>query len=129
MGETDQLQKLRADVAAQKAQLDALRPLRRGALEAVRAHFDVELTYTSNAIEGNTLTLHETAEVIEHGLTIGGKPLRDHLEAQDHHAALLWMRDIAGGQTPVDETVVCELHRKIVLRSNPDIAGSYSRHP
>ena len=49
--------------------------------------YDVDLTYTSNAIEGNTLTLRETAELIEHGITVGGKPLRDHLEAVDHYNA------------------------------------------
>lgn len=116
-------------IAASKARLDALRPLKLGALDAVRKHFDVELTFTSNAIEGNTLTLRETAEVIEQGLTIGGKPLRDHLEAQDHYAAVLWMRELSVERAEIGESVVCELHRRIVLRSNPDIAGVYSRHP
>jgi Fic family protein len=120
---------IRDEIAVLKARLDALRPLKPGALEAVRKHFDVELTYTSNAIEGNTLTLRETAEVIEHGLTIGGKPLRDHLEAADHYAAIQWVREIASGQGPVGETLICELHRRIVLRSNPSIAGVYSQHP
>jgi Fic family protein len=88
---------LSQSIATKKARLDALRPLKREALEGLRQHFDVELTYTSNAIEGNTLTLRETAEFIEHGLTIGGKPLRDHLEAQDHYAAIGWVRSIAEG--------------------------------
>ncbi len=103
--------------------------MRSGPLGALQAHHDVELTFTSNAIEGNTLTLRETAEVIAHGITVGGKPLRDHLEAQDHHAALLWVRDLAAGVEPLGEAVVTELHRRIVLRSAPDIAGSYSRFP
>ena len=116
-------------IATNKARLDALRPLKREALVGLRKHFDVELTYTSNAIEGNTLSLRETAEVIEHGLTIGGKPLRDHLEAQDHYDAIGWVRSIADGSECVSEGLICELHRRIVLRSNPDIAGVYSRHP
>ena len=53
-----------------------------GALKQLQEHYDVELTNASNAIEGNTPTLRETAEVIEHGVTVGGKPLRDHLEAR-----------------------------------------------
>ena len=57
--------------------------------------YDVELTYTSNAIEGNTLTRCETMMVIERGITIGEKPLRDHLEAIDHHKAILYVRSIA----------------------------------
>jgi Fic family protein len=115
-------------IAAKKAELDRLRPLSGDALRQLQKHHDVELTYTSNAIEGNTLTYRETAEVIEHGITVGGKPLRDHLEAVDHYDAILWMRDLAGGAEPIGETVVCELHRRIVARSQPAIAGVYSPH-
>jgi Fic family protein len=82
-------------IAAKKRQLDKLRPLSQGAMLALQKSYDVDLTYTSNAIEGNTLILRETAEVIEHGLTVGGKPLRDHLEAVDHYDAVLWMREFA----------------------------------
>jgi Fic family protein len=89
--------------------------------------YDVELTYTSNAIEGNTLTLRETAELIEHGITVGGKPLRDHLEAVDHYDAVLWMRELAALATPVDESTVREMHRRIVFRSQPAIGGIYSK--
>jgi Fic family protein len=88
----------------------------------------VELTYTSNAIEGNTLTLRETAEVIEHGITVGGKTLKDHLEAVDHYEAVLWMRELAAQAMPVGENIVRELHRRIVARSEPGIAGIYSPH-
>lgn len=116
-------------IAAKKRLLDQLRPLRGDALGAVQKAFDVELTYTSNAIEGNTLTLRETAEVIEHGLTVGGKSLRDHLEAVDHYAAVQWMRELADRDTPIDPGTVRELHRRIVARSQPDIAGIYSSHP
>ena len=123
------MQDLHERIAAQKARLDALRPLRGDALLALQKHYDVDLTYTSNAIEGNTLTLRETAEVIEHGITVGGKPLRDHLEAVDHYEAVLWMRGIAAGGAPVTEAVVVELHRRVVARSQPGIAGIYSPHP
>ncbi len=123
------MQDLDDRIAAKKARLDALRPLRGDALKGLQKHYDVDLTYTSNAIEGNTLTLRETAEVIEHGITVGGKPLRDHLEALDHYDAVLWMREIAGGAAPVTEAVVVELHRRVVARSQPGIAGVYSPHP
>lgn len=116
-------------IAELKAALDALRPLSGAALAQLQKHFDVELTFTSNAIEGNTLTLRETAEVIEHGITVGGKSLREHLEALDHYEALLWMRELASGPEPIGEGVICELHRRIVARSRPEIAGVYSRLP
>lgn len=116
-------------IAALKRELDALRPLRIGAIAQLQRYYDIELTYTSNAIEGNTLTHRETAEVVEHGITVGGKPLRDHLEALDHHAAIGWVRQIAGGDVPIDEGLVVEIHRRIVMRSAPEIAGIYSSHP
>jgi Fic family protein len=115
-------------IAEKKARLDALRPVAGAALLGLQKYYDVELTYTSNAIEGNTLTLRETAEVIEHGITVGGKRLKDHLEAVDHYEALLWMREIAGVDVPVNEAVVRELHRRVVARSEPEIAGVYSPH-
>lgn len=118
-----------AAVAEKRTRLDSLRPLSRGALRELRKYYDVELTYTSNAIEGNTLTLRETAEVIEHGITVGGKTLRDHLEAVDHYDAIGWMRDFAEGAAPVDESTVRELHRRIVVRSQPLIGGVYSSLP
>jgi Fic family protein len=120
---------LRKQIAAKKAELDALRPMAADALKSLQKFYDIDLTYTSNAIEGNTLTLRETAEVIEHGITVGGKTLRDHLEAVDHYDAVLWMRLLASQQAAVGETVVRELHRRIVLRSQPELAGVYSRFP
>jgi Fic family protein len=116
-------------IAQKKARLDRLRPLSAPALAQLQKHYDVELTYTSNAIEGNTLTLRETAEVIEHGVTVGGKSLRDHLEAVDHYEALQWMRSLAASMACVGESIVCELHRRIVARSQTAIAGAYSELP
>jgi Fic family protein len=123
------MDELLLSIAAKKERLDSLRPVSRGALLALQKHYDVDLTYTSNAIEGNTLTLRETAEVIEHGLTVGGKPLRDHLEAVDHYHAVLWMRELADKATAIEETTVRELHRRIVARSQPEIGGVYSTYP
>ena len=123
------LETLIAGIEQKKAQLDGLRPLSAAALAQLQKHTDIELTYTSNALEGNTLTLRETAEVIEHGITVGGKSLRDHLEAVDHYDAVLWMRELAARPIPIGESIVCELHRRIVARSQPEIAGIYSRLP
>lgn len=123
------MDQLKRAIAAKLAELNRLRPLRPDALRNLTRYYDIELTYTSNAIEGNTLTYRETAELIEHGITVGGKPLRDHLEAEDHHQAVLWMRELAAAAAPPGEAVVTELHRRIVARSRPEIAGVYSNHP
>jgi Fic family protein len=117
---------LRSRAAEKKARLDRLRPLSPGALRNLEHAHDLELTYTSNAIEGNTLTAVETTMVIEHGVTVGGKPLRDHLEAIDHFEAIHYVRDLARQTGPITELDVRNLHRLVVLRSKPDIAGRYA---
>ncbi len=123
------MNELLSAIKSKKDQLDSLRPESPAALSSLRKYYDVELTYTSNAIEGNTLTLRETAELIEHGITVGGKPLRDHLEAVDHYDAVLWMRELAASAANLDEMTVREMHRRIVSRSQPEIGGIYSSLP
>jgi Fic family protein len=87
---------------------------------------NVELTYTSNAIEGNTLTRIETALVLEKGLTVSGKPLRDHLEAVGHLDALNYIRVLAARKEPLREGDIREIHRLVMARADPDDAGCYS---
>ncbi|MBV9537968.1 MAG: Fic family protein, partial [Acidisphaera sp.] len=113
-------------VAARKAELDRLRARAPGGLSNLERAHDLELTYTSNAIEGNTLTAVETALVVEKGITIGGKPLRDHLEAVDHFEALRYVRALARAGKPFTELDLRNLHRLVLLRSAPEIAGRYA---
>lgn len=81
------------------------------ALTRPEHYYDIELTYTSNAIERNTLSAVETTLVIEKGIAIGGKPLRDHLEALDHYDAIRYARELGRHETPVTESDVRNLHR------------------
>jgi Fic family protein len=74
-----------------KRDLDAFRPFNQAILHNLEKWFEVELTYSSNAIEGNTLTRQETSLVIEKGITVGGKPLKDHIEATNHQKALHYL--------------------------------------
>jgi Fic family protein len=111
-------------VEEKKAELDRLRP--RGGLSNLEHSHDLELTYTSNAIEGNTLSAAETTLVIEQGITVGGKPLKDHLEAIDHYEAIRYVRELAKQSVPLAEMDVRNLHRLVVQRSRPDIAGRYA---
>jgi Fic family protein len=113
-------------ITDKKNRLDRLRPLSTEALGKIEHYYDVEITYTSNAIEGNTLSPVETTLVIEKGVTISGKPLRDHLEALDHYDAIRYVRELARENTPLTESDVRNLHRLIVQRSRPDIAGRYA---
>jgi Fic family protein len=113
-------------IAAKKAELDRLRPQAPHGLDNLNHSHDFELTYTSNAIEGNTLTAAETRMVIEHGITIGGKPLKDHLEAVDHFEALRYVRDLARQRVPLRETDIRNLHRLAMQRSDPDMSRRYA---
>jgi Fic family protein len=116
-------------IAAKKTRLDELRPLRSKLLANLEHYYDIELTYTSNAIEGNTLSAVETTLVIEQGITIGGKPLKDHLEALDHYDAIRYVRELARQATPLTESDLRNLHRLVVQRSAPEIAGQYADLP
>ena len=75
-----------------KSALGKHRPLPGALVQNLEEWFRIELTYTSNAIEGNTLTRRETALVVEKGITVGGKTLVEHLEASNHAEALDWVK-------------------------------------
>ncbi len=88
--------------------------------------FRIELTYTSNAIEGNTLTRQETAIVLLEGLTVGGKALREHFEATNHAEALDWVRQRAAkGKASLSEEDLLEIHSKILRNIDDENAGCY----
>lgn len=120
------MNELLTSIAAKKERLDKLRPLPPTALANLEHYYDVELTYASNAIEGNTLGPVETTLVIEQGLTIGGKPLKDHLEALDHYDAIRYVRELARQTSLLTESDIRNLHRLTMQRSSPDIAGKYA---
>ena len=94
-----------AEVDALKAELDKRRPLTQGELQRLRDEFLIEYTYNSNAIEGNTLTLQETALVLE-GITVDKKPLKDHLEAVGHRDAFLYVQDLVKNNFPFSENII-----------------------
>jgi len=114
------------ELSRKKAILDQYRPLPPELVKNLEDWFRVELTYTSNAIEGNTLTRRETAMVLEKGLTVGGKSLREHLEASNHAAAIDWVRErIRQRPETLGEREVLEIHT-IILKGNDDTnAGRY----
>ncbi len=115
-------------IAGKKVELDALRPVSGKSLAELNRWYDVELTYTSNAIEGNTLTRNETAIILEKGITVSGKPLRDHLEATGHRDALAYVRELATSTDAVREVDVRNIHRLVLQKIEPEEAGRYSQH-
>lgn len=126
----DRLSPALSQVDTKKSRLDALRPLPSEFLTSIEEWYDVELTYSSTAIEGNSLTRSETSLVLEKGLTVNGKPLKDHLEATNHRDALHFVRDI--GNRPsrhVSEEDVLEIHRLVLKGIDDDHAGRYRQGP
>jgi len=107
-----------------KLQLDQHRPLSKALVKNLAHWFDVELTYASNAIEGNTLSRRETAIVFDKGITIGGKSLNEHLEVTSHKQALIFMRGLVDQKT-ITQTELLDLNRFILRTIQPDDAGRY----
>ncbi len=107
--------------------LNQLRPLPMSAVKKLREHLLYEMTYNSNAIEGNSLTLRETFLVINEGITIKGKSLKDHLEAKDHHAALHYLYELVEfeKQQTISEQLIRSLHHLITLTTDKEWAGVY----
>jgi Fic family protein len=107
-------------------QINELRPLSRETVLSLKDYYKIGLTWSSNAIEGNTLTESETKVVIEDGLTIGGKPLRDHLEAQGHSEAFEYMLELAN-KKEITEDDILMLHRLFYRKIDDTNAGVYRK--
>ena len=112
-------------IDALKQSLDANRPLTPAEVEAIRDVFLVEHTYNSNAIEGNTLTLQETALVLQ-GITIAQKPLKDHLEAVGYRDAFRYVEELATQGKDLSEFEIKNIH-SLVLSDRPDDKGKFRR--
>ena len=110
-----------------KHKLNLRRPLTQGELKRLQEEFMIEFTYDSNAIEGNTLTLQETAMVLE-GITIDTKPLKDHLDVVGHKEAFGYVKRIVAEKTSFSERVIQEIH-SLVLMDRPEDRGRYRRIP
>lgn len=123
----EQYAALFASVDEMNAEIDRRPPLTSGELKRLQEEFLVEFTYNSNAIEGNTLTLQETALVLE-GVTIDQKPLKDHLEAVGHRDAFLYVVSLISTKIPISERVIREIH-SLVLINRPEDKGVYRRIP
>lgn len=113
-----------------KALLDQHRPLPDALLRNLEDWFRVELTFTSNAIEGNTLTRRETALVVEKGLTVGGKSLIEHLEATNHAKALDWVQgQISRKPNKLSEKDILQIHEIVLKGIDDENSGHYRSVP
>lgn len=90
---------------------------------------DTELAYTSNHIEGNTLTRQETALVISEGLTKGEKPLKDYLEAKNHAEAFKYIFNELSKKKTVSQDDILKIHSIVLRGINDAFAGRYRNVP
>lgn len=118
-------------ISQKKQRLDALQPLPVAQIKNLDDWYRVELTYTSNAIEGNTLSRRETALVVEKGLTIQGKSLIEHLEAVNHAEAVDYIKELAKNSKPtgISQDTILEIHKRILSKIDDTNAGRYRNVP
>jgi Fic family protein len=108
-----------------KARLDDLRPLPVASVNRLRDEILIEWIYNSNAIEGSTITLLETRLILETGLTIGGKSLREHFEVINHKKAIQYVEDLVQVSEPITAFHVRQIHRLILVNIDDENAGNY----
>ncbi|OGY17868.1 MAG: hypothetical protein A2900_00450 [Candidatus Chisholmbacteria bacterium RIFCSPLOWO2_01_FULL_50_28] len=113
-------------IVEKKKRLDSLRPLPTSLVNRLREQVIIEWTYNSNAIEGTSLSLRETELIIEHGLTIKGKPLKEHFEAINHKGAILFLEKLVEkGGFRIDQLLIRQIHQLILKEIDNDHAGRY----
>jgi len=108
-----------------KSWLDSFRPLSPIIVAELKKLYDVQFTYNSNAIEGNTLTQSETELVLSTGITIGGKTLQEHLEVIGHKDAIDYIETLAQQDSPIGEWEIKQIHNLIIRAISPEEAGKY----
>lgn len=129
-----ELKKLITQIDSLKNELDQLRPISEEAMNRYMQKIRLDWNYHSNSIEGNTLTMNETRQLILHGITAKGKPMRDHIEMQGHNKALYQLEAIVHKDIKITENLIKEFHRMVVVEPyeegeseiNP---GEYKKHP
>lgn len=109
-----------------KKKLDSKRPISKETLQSLRETINLEWTYNSNGIEGNTLTLRETQVVLE-GITVGGKSVKEHLEAINHEKAILYLEGLVKDNKPITEWNIKNIHQLILKGIDDENAGRYRR--
>ncbi|UCS93038.1 Fic family protein [Echinicola marina] len=130
------LQKIPEEVLSKLEKIDLLkekwnnkRPLGAVQLQKMKEYFNVAYTFESNRIEGNTLTLQETHLVVNEGITIGGKSMREHLEAINHAEAVDYLEQLVVDKVDLYKRSLLDLHYLILKGIDKDNAGKFRTVP
>lgn len=125
----DNIIALLSECDALKARLSEMRPLPAVAMKKIEDALAIEYTYESNRIEGNTMTLQETELVVNEGVTISGKSMREHLEAINHAEAIGYIKDFAGNSVEISARTIREIHALVLHGIDREYAGRYRNVP
>lgn len=106
-----------------KQMLDRGRPLPQSALQKIKESLTIEWTYNSNSIEGNTLSLRETQLVLQEGITIKGKSLREHFEVKNHEVAIAYLYSIVHDSYQLQSRDILTLHAYVLRSIEEEFAG------
>jgi len=112
-------------IEQKKLLLDTKRPMAQVALERLREGLNLEWTYNSTSIEGNTLTLNETRVVLQDGMTVKGKSMREHVEVANHHDAISYLEGLVSSDAPLRAREVLDLHELVMLKLEKLYAGRF----
>lgn len=106
-----------------KNELQKHRPLSSLALQNIKETLSIEWTYNTNSIEGNTLSLRETQMVLQEGVTISGKSLREHFEVVNHETALKYLYELVAKNNTISSKDILSLHALVLRNIQDDFAG------
>jgi len=122
------MDKLFKEIDVLQKEINSFRPLPPETVKQLKDYYRVGLTYSSNALEGNSLTETETKVILEDGITIGGKPIKDYYEAVGHSEAYDFMNSQATLKDFTEDSIKM-LHKLFYNRINEAEAGKYRKSP
>ena len=119
----EELQPIIDRLYSKKSKLDSARPLPTSALQRIKTDLSLEWTYNSNSIEGNTLNLQETQMVLQEGITVKGKSLREHFEVFNHEKAIDYLYTLVKDDYQLRSIDILSLHGLVLRSIEDDFAG------
>jgi Fic family protein len=125
MPQDSKLQQILKEIDRKKAKIDKARPLPKIVLDKLTEYLDIEWTYNSNAIEGNTMTRQETMLILKEGLTISGKSMREHLEVTNHRNAIDYLGELLTKIVPLTQEDIKKIHGLILEGIDNKYAGRF----
>lgn len=125
LSDINELQTVYARLEEKKQQLQSQRPLPGIVLQRIREELFIEWTYNSNSIEGNTLSLNETKIILQEGMTVKGKSLREHFETTNHYEAIEYLESLVKPGYMLKERDILNVHAIVLSKIEKEFAGRY----